>query len=516
MDPYSQKTRNYKLLAIVAIVVGLATALFVWLANHAYIEIKVLTNDVDKVTVELVDQKSLKSSFHELTPGTAKRILTTKGEKEVFAQNNGSSGLTVSKTGGFLNTERVELSLRPEKLRKFIGDNPEPCTQLVGERLFSYECSGNLSSIKLHYPATLDEPTFVKEVVGVDDPVTILGTMSDGKNLLVVSRGVNYGDDEAQSYSYFVSVISADGTIVSEGVIDALDSKKQYVASEFGDGLLLLDDSESSGISIDPSLKVKKDIKRAVAKDGTLAFKSFQSDGQNIVSLFTDEEESLEKDPHSSDTKSSGKSEIVVQNGGSELHISMNELFQKVVLCGKNKLCGLDNKRVRVFDISEKGAVYQYQITGALDILSSDSGVALFRNKGVVDFDTTQKSGSVDYDTGGYESCGAKLSSSSYLVCLINSRQDKSALYINRGAVNADSIDKKVLDVLDNKDIKTLSIYGQFVYITPELGEPQYIASLREYGFSSQARQAAAQSIQNSISKAGIDTSVYKIINTTP
>lgn len=517
MDPYllSQQKRKLIMISVLLVVLGIIAAVFSWFYNHAYLEISAQEDG----SVTILDQASVKKSEHHISSDTPLKIFTKKGEKEVLFTSDNKTSLVITRVGSFLGTSKVKLDPRPENGRSFIGSNPDPCTQLVGNTLFSYDCSGDLNDIVVHQPATDKRASIVKRVTGaVDESLTIIGTMSDGIHLMAVSRVTDTdGDDENDNqYTYVVKFIDATGILVKEASLKQLSGSKQYIAAPYDDGLLLYNEQDFTAFRLFPDLRITSGIQKPDPDNKKLRLQSVIAAGSTVAAHYSSVQEDSREDEHTSTKATKGRSEVVLKSSSGTQHITFNEVFFKMFLCGENRLCGLNGNMLRVFDTSGKSTKYLYQISGVNSVLSQGSELFIERTDGLVSFDTKTRAGFLSYRPDGYRLCGSSLHGKNAVLCIINSRQDKMALLVDRQSTNNDAIDKKVNILLESSSIKSLSIHGTYIYITPEVGKLEYVPSQRQYGYNLERRATAAKAIAEQVVKAGINQQVYRVINTLP
>lgn len=480
-----------------------------WLATHSYVVVTLKPDNKDKVTIELLDQKSGKTTKKTVEPGTTTKILTSRGGKEVFAKQGERSQLVITSAKGFLTSTAVTIEPLPEKARQFVGNNPLPCSQLSTDTLYSYGCGSSIGQLQIHRPASSSEPTSITDFKG-DQPGSIIGSLSEGSSLVAVAQLANEGD--GGTYSYVRYVINNQGALISNTVLNTFGNG-QYLTVPYKDGLLAYSDNFDGGIALDSTASSQNSVKFDKPKDTKLSPYIISTTGEQITVGYTGEIKDMGSE---SGSVPKVKTEVVIQGKGKTRHITLKEQYGFVKVCGENALCVIGDRRLKVLDISKDKPKLLYELTGVKDVIDTANSLLITRNNELLSVNIAKRTAVAEYIYGDYRPCGVNRDGNGYEVCVINAANDKLALYIDPTKPNTDSIDKKIQKLHDPTVVKSVSINGRFIYISPELGERTYQQSIGGFGYDPTKRTSAAAKILQLVRSAGIDPTIYTIINTRP
>ena len=122
--------------------------------------------------------------------------------------------------------------------------------------------------------------------------------------------------------------------------------------------------------------------------------------------------------------------------------------------------------------------------------------------------------GFAEYSYGDSHFCGMqKIDTSKYVLCS-NAGSETAALLVDRNTANTDSIDKKIQQLKKISFIDNVSIYGKYIFISPNLGPLVYDNSIKGYNYDPASKRSVSSKINEEIDKIGIDRKAYSIINT--
>lgn len=485
----------------------LVLATFIWLFNRSFI--KISTQNTDDTTYTLLNQKTGQTENFTTKEPVIKKLVK-KGSYEIFAQNNKESFITVVKTGGFLQTTAIEVSLSPEKSRSFVGNNPAPCMHYLSNVLVSYVCSGLFNRAQLHVPATPHSPTIVRnpEITNDGSVEDIIKTTS-GENLILIKAP---GHDESDVAPHTLYRLGEDLSLSSPTILDSLKDGVSYQLKVFGDGFIAHDSVFEHAVYFSNNGTKLKDITLGKVENSQLVPYSLSvSADEFIVAYGSSERLAVDTEPH---THNPVPSEIIVHNAQTQKRLSFDKQYGFVHLCGTDKLCGLYDEWLEVFDISDDSPRLLFRVSGIQRIDKVGEQLVLVRDNQVFGFDVDSRTGASQYSFGEYEFCGLEISGVEYVLCLINDKNDKIALAIDPSSNNMDSIDKKVLDLLKLPEVKNISAYKNILYVSPDLGDLIYVPEFQGFGYDPAIKNRVNATINQAVDELGIDRQKYQIINT--
>lgn len=489
-----------------------------WVYSHGFVEVAIVDNNVN---FNIMDQKSGRSASG--TTSTTIRKLVRKGGQEVYAQSNKGSYFTVANARGFLTTTRTTVQLVPENERTFIGNNPGNCLYYSGTILASGVCNDTYNNLQVHVPANASTPTYVTK------PSTkLFGTIegiayTQNDPVLLIRSAPEEGFDEA----HFAYKLASDGTISNETRLSDLSSKKLYRISGFKEGFVVTSEDGADILAYDAINTQPSRLNTAKSKDKSLKFGNVIVGNSEVGIVYTD---SVNRVTNSSDsdglkahseefdeqTRSDRKpkSEIVVIGSATEKHFSFTVASSNIQFCGQNTLCTLDEGELRVYDIAGSKAQFLYRITDVNDITPTKDGFLVIRESNSLLFDTAKRIGHTSIGFGHYVYCGITPLYSNYILCLSNDKNKRVAVLANTSANDSDNISEKIGQLIQSSDLKDVSIYRNFVYVTPYVGDPKPNPQTGLFEYEQSRVTETNKRLSELIDKIGIDRSKYSIVFT--
>ncbi len=472
----------------------------------SFIEINITDSSGQKVAYELLNQKDQKSKKAESISGKLKKLVW-KGTWEVTARSSEKSYFGIIKTGGFLRTSEVVVSLENESKRQFIGMNPGSCMLYTGNVLISHSCSDTFINTKVHIPATSKQPTYVK-TPPLPIGGNIEGIVKTGEGLLALIRSP-YAVVSEDGESHNIYKLSENLTSTKSVSLTELDADKSYYISRYREGFIAYDTNFES-IYYYPSINATPQIiepGRPTDSDfGPLQVSTYSD---SVVATYSN---SIVGGDH--DKKVDPVAEVFISSNGRESkHFVFEKSYSSSQLCADDKLCLLSDQKLEVYEISGKKPKLLYVITGVQSFASTASGLYIVRDSGVFKFDVGQKAGFMQYSFGDYEYCGIQTTEGGYVLCLINNRGQKVALYIDDSIKNTDSIDKKVAELSKLPEISNISVYDKYIYIVPNLGPSVYDKSKKIFTYDSKVKKVVNDKVNQQIGIIGFDQANYSLIN---
>lgn len=485
------------------IIFGVFVILFVgWriVSNISFINIDVSNSQSDtELVYSVIDNKTNKTTEVKTTSATFKRRVS-KGSYQVLVQQGQTSYFEAISTKGFGGTTKITANLVSEKGRQFVGNNPASCFNYVDGVLVSSACTDLFSNVNIHVPATASTPTYAKKVAnqvyGYSE-----GFIDVSGHTLVLIQTPNDTDVSPKHTIY-----SFDDLTLKSGVdLTDLDPAKSYSIQAYKNGFLVYDNGFEHVLYY-PSETSKP---TSITLDGPASGKSLQpvsfrvSNGSIVVLYSTVDQKSKKS-----------VSEIVINDGSSSKHYSFSESFTSATACGTNKLCTVGSSGLSVYDITGKKAVFLYKVSGVSYIQNMDNGLLAANDQGILRLDVDERRGFLEYSFGEYRFNALSLDPSGYVLSLTDGEGKKVALRIDQKNNDTDSIDKKVLELEKIPDVKNVSIYGKYIFVSPDLGEYKYNSDLHEYSYDPAVKAKVNNEIQGVVVQMGLDKQGYVVINT--
>lgn len=506
------KSPRFKMLSVVATILLFLIFICIWIYGHSYINIDVKTDVKGEFSYELVEQNSKKTTSISSESKNIKKLVK-KGTYEVVVKNGDENSFSIKQTKSFLRTNHVEATLNKESERSFIGDNPDPCMSYDQKILITYACGANYGDASAHMPASQETPTTTENIGGDLSEIGLGGIINSGGKRLAYLEG--HFDAESTEEERITIEVNDKFKPVNRFELKGDLSEGFHQIINYKDGFII-HNRELSDILYykDPSSAPEK-ISMSGPEDTELAGQQLAVDGDRISAYYTNSDRELDS-KEGKTVKDDGVSYVKVYENGDTRSFDFKGSYYLAQVCAEKYLCLLQNRELTIYDISGKKAKEKTKISNVYSLKNVGTTLKIVRYDGVLDFDLSKMEGHLQYSFGGYTPCGIETTQNGYVLCVISPKNDKHALYIDNEKKNVDDIDKKMIKLRDMPFIDDVSIYKSYIYITPELGEPEYNETVNGYVPNPVIKQKANKDINAIITELGIDRSRYTVINTQP
>lgn len=487
----------------------LAIAAFLWLSTHSFIEI-LPEGSSKNISYNMTNVGSHKTLSFKSSQGTKK--LVRKGQYQIQAREGETSYLVAVDAGGFLGTTSTTIKLVPEKGRKFVGDNPASCMYYIGQVLASVECGDLYSQLQVHVPATQKQPTITSKTTSPIDGIIEGMASTAGGTIVLLNSPSGHG--------HTAYIVHADLSLDSPVMMKSLNAHKPYTMQGFKEGFVIYDSSYSqilyySSLNSNPStITIKK------SGNQKLVPYSLKIQEGSILVAYSDNATDAaagrgDDDRQASKPTNKAAVSILVYKDNQSHEYNFKHRISAFALCGTRKLCLLDTiNQLEVYDIAGDKPHKLFSLSGVERLEPTQNGELLVTNKdGLVSLDVDNRHGFLQYSLGEYRLCGLRADNkAAATLCIRDTTNRTMALKLDPATNNADSIDKKVAKLRLAADVKTLSIYDKLIYISPNVGDVVYIPSLKVFGHDPAKIKAVSATVRQSANSVGIDTNIYKII----
>lgn len=508
----------------IGVVISIFLMLGYWFWAYSYIEVVVANGRSDAdITFVLANQDGNKTEIKSHSSHIKR--LVRRGSYEVSVRQAETSYMAVGRAGGFFSTSSFTASLLSEKAREFVGNNPNACMYLLSAVVASTPCDSTVDELNIHMPASSNEPTYVKEARG---PAALLEGIVSTKEGIFAIVSIESEQEGAGNY-HALYPISTDGVldVTNEHLLKALNGSKTYKAASYQDGWIAYNKDGSEILNFKSVKSTPSTIKIDKPGDASLALIDLAVFDEQIVLTYANQTPAGRNFDDPSGTKSHSaefetqrakikqKHEVVVYSKNQSKHITFAEPLTVVRSCGTQELCVVfDGGKMGVYDISKPKPRLIYELTGVVDLDNSNKETLVVRNDGVYKFDITKKEGYLEYGLGSYRYCGIKTNDTSYVLCIADKSNKRLALRINQTVTNNDSIDKKIAELSLVRQVKNISIYGRYIYISPDVGSLQPNSQTGLFEYDKATVKNANSVISQEIDRLGISRSAYTIIKT--
>jgi hypothetical protein len=500
-----QKKHYVKLLWILAILLIGLYALS-WLYGHGRI---VINLPQGTKTISIQDEE--KTKYYTTDSAVFNKILPTKNYLITVVNESFESDISVQPIGRFLNSTEAKPNLKLESGRSFVGDNPNSCTEFIRNVLVSFPCNGPLESMTMHVPATNSTPSYTKNVkTTIDqklleevDPLdvgVIEGVINNGSDELLV---LTYKLESGKGFHSLYSIKISDNAF-SVKFIKPIESLPENVVfkSKINEDKILLYDSRFtaffSGGSFDTLQRFYPNFEQ---KEGY--FVNHVDIGESFTLISYEEE--LEKFNEIAEDNQKTIISIVSESLTKEETLLSN--IENLQLCGAY-VCALDTKGDLIIYSPDLKKLTEF--SEVLEYTSKGNVIFIAKDTEVLQINQNEMSGFIAMNLGQYKFSGLSINDIGVVVA-INSRDKSHALLLSTEV--ADFPDKDVWPLLNNSIdyIDTASIYGNRVFISPNLGEREYIPDTGTYDYSPQKKNEVRVKINDYTKQIGLDNSKYNV-----
>ncbi len=408
--------------------------------------------------------------------------------------NNLVSVVTVP---SFFGTTTISGNLENEQKRTFVGTNPSPCMLYVVNTFYSMACGDDTNALQQQVVPTLSTPGYTvtpeSDVVGV-----VLGTSAT--NTATYTLLENYTDEGT-----IQDLVKVGGNLSAAKVIEIPASSAQDLTiTASGNRVLVYSAANTVGYMYDESTGSLQKV--TLPKPDT----GFELVDVSISNTFvvTTYSKSEEGDGVEGE-KITGESKLYVQDlSGKTTKYETSSLYSKSTYCNPSTLCAVGVEGLDILEIQGTKLKKVTALPGVNDMFSYGDTVRFIDKTGIQIFNSATLKGHYEYTFGGYTPCGASTSVGGYLVCLIDKKNQKHALFVSTTEkAGSDDIDKKVLDLLKRTVVYGVSAVNNYIYVIPNYGDVDIFTQ------DSETTARVNQAINNVISKSTIPKQQYFVIN---
>jgi len=491
--------KSVKKKVLVIVFFCFVVAIVYWISTVSFIEITVSGQKNNDLTYSLFNQGNSRTAEIKNRSNTIKKRVV-RGNYEILVKQGDLSYFVIVKTNGFFRQTGVTGRLQQEKNRSFVGDNPGSCINYINNTLVSYSCGNTYDKINIHTPATNNHPTYV--IPNKNSPIT--GRIN---SIIITNEGtlalIKWPENDEHLPGYFIYKVDASLGTSNETSMPDMKNDKTYSIKPYKNGFIAYEESREHFLYYN-SLRSKPNVislNKPEAEGVTPV--SFDAHNDILATLYST----------NVDTKKQ-HSEIIIYANNKSVHYTFNKSYSDVFICDKDKLCLVGGKGMDIYDISGNKPAVLFTIRGVFRVESSQNGPIAFRKNEVLSLNLNRRDGLVEYSMGEYSFGNVQSAVGGYVLALNSSRFKKVAIYIDQKTNNKDEIDKKVSELQKLEEISSLSIYDNYVYISPNLGELVYNNSLRAFNYDPAIKKTVNSKINSEIDRLGINRNIYHIVNT--
>lgn len=475
-----------KILIILAVV--FIVIVFYWVATHGYVEVTVSGGGGGTYEASFTHSDDGKGDVISTDSGVIKKLVSSGGT-DVAIRKDGGSYFASVKTTGFFRTVRVEATLAPESDRQFVGNDPRGCLSIASGVLVSWSCKGYVENAFVHSKATKTLPSINETLQGRGGTV-LEGEFLKGGKLSFLTSFPSESESGGNLHAFYPIEPSAASLEIGRGRLFAeLREDKAYSTIPYRDGTLVFSQDGSELFYMQSPTGKPQPI--TIDKAGTTSpLYSLSSYLDSILLIYGDSSKPQlddgilpnsigggETDNEAAETGVTGADAFVVEKSGQrKFHLDFK--FEQIRLCGENRLCAVHDNKLTVYDMAQDKTEKLYSIADVRQIEILGDKVLLVAKEGVVEFDTSERSGHFLYSFEGYNYCGLKTLSKHIVLCVDDNTgkpRSRSALIIDPTVNNKDSLDKKILSLVKAPEVATIAAYSRYIQISPNLNDVRLV-----------------------------------------
>lgn len=505
-QPTGQDNGGQKKLLIIVIgsvllFVVLLAALF--LGGPKKLTVNVKSDSSSEITYRFANQANTNDVKEIKDSSKSVEVSLPAGTYELTVQQDDTNYFSVIDTS---EDSTIEATPQPERGRRYVGNLPGSCRFLLSNILYSHECGGALETMQAHVPATSTQPTFTRPSFNETEDV-IEGTIKtkEGTILLVYEAVVadhghitELGNGESPHIAHVLK--SGSNMLGTGNALKGLPADERYFIQPYREGFLAYSASFSRAFYYASTKANPEEVAIAELENEDLSPNLLSAKDSSFVVAYAQEDE-----------EDSGlSSSLVLHENNQTKTFEMDKTFESIHLCGNNKLCGLSAGTMYVYDVAGEDAKLQYFVNGVRSMASYGNGLVVSRDGGVISLDIEKRSGYVQYTYDDFVSCGLQPAGNTYMVCIEGDEGAESMLLIEQ-AKTSDSIDKKIASLMDMQELSVVSIYGNFITITPHAGGIKYQPATDTFGYDPEKVRQSKSAIEDRIKTIGLDKSKYKV-----
>lgn len=488
-----QIKNKYIFITIIVVAIVITVALLSWLINSSFIEVKVTNGESGSYKYSFLNQTSNKNIEVVTNSSQIKQLVPTDSYNVTIQQKN-SSFISVVKTDKLLANTYIETKLYPENKREFIGNNPSQCMSYVNSVLVTFGCNDLLANALVHVPATKSLPTYSTTTRG-QGPAGYYEGIFETKGGSFALSHIPMSSENGQTH--ILNKLGNNFTSVESINITNLNPTTRYSTINYKGGFIAYDQSFKE-IQYFPSFNNQSTNITGVSLDSSYTPISLDVNKDTILTTYSKDKQTY----------------LYFNNSGNINSTNVDKKYTKVIYCGETYLCMTNDKILDIYKINNNQLDYQYSINNVIDMLNINNSLVFVNDVGVVKFDIVNRNGYFAYSFGiyKYNSIASTTSNNQFVLNVSNPQGNRVALLINPLESNSDNIDKKIAELQKDPNIKTVSIYKNFITIVPII--PTFTNNLGMTEFDSSKTKEINQQISDSITRVGINQKDY-IINYT-
>lgn len=480
-----------------------------WFASHGYLQVN-LANPADgSIYFWVTNQATNKTAQTKTTQAAIKHLQSKTGYQTVVAQNDKSS-LVVQQVKGFLQNSSATATLKPQRARSFVGNGSLGCYFYNGKLLASYEC-GNTNGLSVHQPATASQPSYIQQLPAFNNQ-TVEGVVrtSAGQTVALLHPTSGVGSKNNHSLVW----LSDNYQVTRSLTLDTLNANTNYKLEPFKDGVLAYNSSFGSAFYIDANGNTQP-VSLTKPKNDKLQPYLLTSQGNTVVAVYSNNSSGEAADPDTTGVSSKVSTEIHINDNGADKKLSINLHPAAIEICGNSNLCVLANGNLMVYGFDQKKPQYLYMVAAVKSIGNSKNGLVFEKDKAVWSLDAPNRVAYQDIKFGdGYSLCGIQPGPNGYLLCTINSKNTKAVLAIDQSSENTTSIDQKVSQLASLAEVKTISVYGNNIFVSPSVGKPVYDPATKSFGYNQTTLKVVRDKINQKATEIGLKNGQYNLVIT--
>jgi hypothetical protein len=415
-------------------------------ASSGAVDLSYTLSDKDGVTKK---GYSKKTSF---------RVFIKKGDYTLSLSSPDGSAVSSFKASGFLTTKSLDLNSISESSREFVGDNPAPCMSYRGGTLYSNECTATMRDMNEHVAAQAKTPGYTRQMKSLSyDEIESNVALKSGDLYMTKPSSTS-----TQRILQFL--VDSPSAIPKSRTVNVPTAGEYTLASDL-DSFIIYSKDGSIITKFTSFESAPENLPSLVSKDKGFSFKSLSFTGNKVVVIYSSGD--------GGDDTLLRRSRVYSLEGTSlKLFKDLRDNYTFAHWCG-DKLCLATSNLLEIYDYTSGKKENSINISG--EVLSTPDGSLYAQTiEGITEIKPNQTYWRNAYSFGQLKPCGIKPTRSGLLVCVVDGKSVKHALYINTANNSNDKIDKNYYSLNTLLEASNISIYKNFINVTPFSGEVVY------------------------------------------
>jgi hypothetical protein len=197
---------------------------------------------------------------------------------------------------------------------------------------------------------------------------------------------------------------------------------------------------------------------------------------------------------------------------------NFNFIINDLSWCGQDAVCAIRDDSLMYIVLGPNGS---YDVQSRLSYVSkytvddyTSRVLAIVEDKQVFDFDFSLNKGQILIETVSYSPSSIAFSANNNPLVSISGRSSDTTILFGDETRSESSNIENILESFENAPfINSVSVYGNRIFVSPEVGDIEYIESTQTYDFNPETVADVSQKIVELANTSGANNNGYTVIN---